>query len=117
MLILPITAKWFDMILNREKLEEYRAIKPYYTSRFKTIGLLNDDGSPNILATSTIVLRNGYSSQSRQVLVNVSLRIKQGKVEWGAEPGVDYYCLRIHSIEELYGTSETNWVTYDNERR
>lgn len=34
MLTLPIKKKWFDMIKTREKKEEYREIKPYYTTRF-----------------------------------------------------------------------------------
>lgn len=33
MLILPIKKQWFDMIASGEKKEEYREIKPYYTSR------------------------------------------------------------------------------------
>ena len=36
MLTLPIKKKWFDMILSGEKKEEYREIKPYYDSRFKS---------------------------------------------------------------------------------
>lgn len=43
MLILPTKKRWFDMILSGEKLEEYRDIKPYYTTRFKNIGLLTED--------------------------------------------------------------------------
>lgn len=30
---LTLTKKWFDMILSGEKTEEYRQIKPYWTSR------------------------------------------------------------------------------------
>ena len=37
MLTLPTMGKWFYMILSGEKKEEYREIKPYYTSRFKKI--------------------------------------------------------------------------------
>lgn len=35
MLTLPIMGKWFNMILSGDKQEEYREIKPYYTTRFK----------------------------------------------------------------------------------
>lgn len=35
MLVLPIKKKWFYMILTGEKREEYRDIKPYYTTRLK----------------------------------------------------------------------------------
>ena len=37
MLILPTKGKWFNMILSGDKREEYREIKPYYTTRFKKI--------------------------------------------------------------------------------
>ena len=37
MLTLPITRKWFDMILSGEKTEEYREVKPYYDSRFRRL--------------------------------------------------------------------------------
>ena len=33
MLVLPIKKKWFDMIINGEKQEEYRELKPYYHKR------------------------------------------------------------------------------------
>ena len=33
MLILPIERKWLNMILSREKKDEYREIKPYWTVR------------------------------------------------------------------------------------
>lgn len=35
-MILPIKKKWFDMIRSGEKKEEYREIKPYYDSRFRS---------------------------------------------------------------------------------
>lgn len=34
MLTIQINKKWFDMILSGIKTEEYREIKPYYTTRF-----------------------------------------------------------------------------------
>lgn len=97
MLVLPISAKWFDMILCGIKKEEYREIKPYYTSRFKTIGLLDRYGLPTVMKTR-IILRNGYSSTSRQAEVEVSLDIKKGREEWGAILGQEYYCLRIENV-------------------
>lgn len=94
MLILPIKQKWFDMILSGKKKEEYREIKPYYTKRFQTIGLLDRHGLPTT-AIKTVILRNGYSVNSRQVIADVAIDIKQGNPEWGAEPDKVYYCLLI----------------------
>ena len=97
MLILPIKKKWFDMILTGEKKEEYREIKPYYKSRFQTIGLLDRYGLPTIFEQH-IVFRNGYSATSPEIEATVTLDIKKGKEEWGASPGVEYYALKIVKI-------------------
>lgn len=97
MLILPIKKKWYDLILAGIKKEEYREIKPYYTKRFQTIGLLDGYGLES-LGTQKVILRNGYSADSRQVTVDVSIQIKKGREDWGAEPNKDYYCLQIKNI-------------------
>lgn len=89
MLILPIKKKWFDMIVSGEKKEEYREIKPYYDSRFKkTFGI-----------SGQIIFRNGYSKNSPEVVCKCTLRIGEGKPEWGARPGKAYYVLQIQKIE------------------
>lgn len=98
MLILPIKRKWFDMIISGEKKEEYREIKPYYKKRFQTIGLLDQYGLPTLL-TEEVVLRNGYAANSPQVIVTVSIDVKQGNPEWGAEPNKEYFCLQIKGIQ------------------
>ncbi len=97
MLILPIKKKWFDMIRSGEKTEEYREIKPYYRKRFETIGLLDTNGLP-VINTTRVIFRNGYSAKSPQFEAEVALNIKEGKPEWGAEPGVEYYVLKIRKI-------------------
>lgn len=97
MLILPTKGKWFHMILDRIKLEEYREIKPYYTTRFKTVGILDEYGLPTINKVN-VMFRNGYGANVPYFIANVSLDIKTGREEWGAEPGKEYYALRIHEI-------------------
>lgn len=99
-LILPIEGKWLDMILKGEKKEEYREIKKYYQTRFENIGLLDAYGLPR-LGTKEVVFRNGYSKQSRQVAAVVSMDIKEGREEWGAQKGIEYYTLKIHEVMEL----------------
>lgn len=81
MLILPIKKKWFDMIKSGEKEEEYREIKPYWTSRFthhlrKTIF--------NTYA-GHVVFKNGYKENSPAIRCVVEIRKGTGKEEWGAE--------------------------------
>ena len=100
-LILPIKRKWFDMILERIKKEEYREIKDYWTKRFQKIGLLDKYGDLTY-SGATVLFRNGYSSKSPAFLAYVSLDIKTGNPEWGAEEGVLYYTLKVHEIKETF---------------
>lgn len=89
-MILSIKKKWYDMILSGEKKEEYREIKPYYETRLPK--LFKEDGR------AVITLRNGYGKAcpSRDVLCE--LEIGEGKTEWGAESGKEYYILKILMI-------------------
>lgn len=99
MLTLPIKKKWFDMILSGEKLMEYRDIKPYYTSRFKSVGLLDEDEKPSG-KTTQIAFRNGYSSNSPSFIADVCLDIVYGYRRWGGEPSKLYYGLEILKIRD-----------------
>ena len=98
MLTLPIKKKWFIEILSGEKKEEYREIKPYYKSRFHTAGLIDRYGLPTI-SPARITFRNGYSANSPVIEAKCTLDIKTGRPEWGAEPGKEYYVLKIESVE------------------
>lgn len=97
MLTLPIKKKWFDMIKSGEKKEEYREIKPYYTSRFYSLVNIWVDNRQTIVP---ILFRNGYSSSSPTIKCLVTIGEGQGREEWGAQPGVQYYVLKILSVEE-----------------
>lgn len=105
MLTLPIKKKWFDMIKSGEKKEEYREIKPYYTTRF--YGRAYEHNVKNGFVKEyerkyiTILLRNGYSNNSPSIKCNVELSKGYGKQEWGAEPNKIYYVLKILSVEEV----------------
>lgn len=101
MLILPIKGKWFNMILSGNKKEEYREIKPYYTTRFRKIfEMYPNSNIPTGLDRQLIGFRNGYGSNRPQFIAMCSLDIKMGKEEWGAEPGKEYYALHIQEIRE-----------------
>lgn len=104
MLTLPIKKKWFDMILNGEKKEEYREIKPYYTSRFeKTLCDVNKQKRDEYTIYKTIKFRNGYSNKSLYLVAIVSIKKGIGKIEWGAELNKRYYVLKILEIKEVGG--------------
>lgn len=100
MLILPIKKKWFDMILSGEKKEEYRELKPYYRSRLHNEGFLDQYGLPT-LYQGAVLFRNGYAGNSPSFEALCSLDIKTGRPEWGAEPGKEYYVLKILDIREV----------------
>lgn len=97
MLTLPITQEWLHMIVTGEKLEEYREIKPYWTKRLQTIGLLDENENPT-LKTTNIALRNGYGRDAAEAVVRVTIKKSTGRKEWGAKPGEVYYVLRIREI-------------------
>lgn len=97
MLTLSIKKKWFDMILFGEKKEEYRDIKPYYDSRLRHAwqGSLIGGRAPR-----KIRFRNGYSASSPSFVATCTFDFGEGKPEWGAEPGKQYYRLHILSVEK-----------------
>ena len=97
-LVLPIKKKWFDMICSGEKTEEYREIKPYWTKRFHTIGLIDRYGFVIPHEPTRITLQNGYGKDAPYVHVWVVLNIAEGREEWGAEPGEPYYVLEIVKV-------------------
>ena len=104
MLTLPIVGKWFYMILSGEKGEEYRDIKPYYTSRFKKIfDMYPYSNIPYGTDKREIKFRNGYGRDKPEFVARCTLDIKTGREEWGAEPGKEYYTLKIHEITERSG--------------
>ncbi len=85
------------MIMSGEKTEEYREITPHYKSRFKNIFCMHPYSCiPAGGDTHEIMLRNGYSRKSPSGIVTVSLSIKTGRPEWGAEQGKEYFVLKIH---------------------
>ena len=77
------------MIVSGAKKEEYRDIKPYYTSRFRRFKTEEE---------MKIRLRNGYSRNSPSVVVACRLRKGTGLSEWGATPGKEYYILEILQV-------------------
>lgn len=100
MLTLPIKKKWFDMISAGQKLEEYREIKPYYEIRFRNLWQGSLIGYS---ARRKIAFKNGYNKGVPKIIATVTLDIGEGKPEWGAEPGKNYYILKIQNIERCAG--------------
>ena len=87
MLTLPIKKRWFDMIANGEKKEEYRSRSKYYQIRFDNAS--DDDGR------FLCVLQNGYAKNSPRLYCLVELSTGHGNPLWGADPDTQYYILKI----------------------
>lgn len=98
MLCLPIKMKWLEMIASGEKKDEYREIKPYWTTRFKNVFPFDGD-NPIPGHIVNIMLKEGYDINSPSLVVSVSLSIGTGREDWGAVKGELYYKLHIESIE------------------
>lgn len=104
MLTLPIKKKWFDMILSGGKKEEYREIKAYYKGRFFNLFDIIDQCGEKLInpfeenPEREILFRNGYDKDSPSFVAKCTLSIGDGKEEWGAEPGKQYFVLTINKI-------------------
>ena len=85
---LTIKKKWFDMIASGEKIEEYRTIKEYWTTR-----LVNRE-------YDAVLFRNGYEKDSPRLLIEYKgFHEGFGMVpEWGAPAREKVYILRLGEI-------------------
>ena len=84
---LTLKKKWFDMIASGEKKEEYREIKPYWSSR-----LIKKD-------FTHICFRNGYSKDAARLTIELKLLcVCTGRAEWGAVEDVPYFVLELGKI-------------------
>ena len=110
MLILPIEKKWFDMVLSGEKPEEYRAIKPYWTSRIlkwleyqksEEKAVMKMLGEQGTVKQMEVLFRNGYSSKSPSFIAMCTLKIGGGYEGWGAVKGEKYFAFAIHEVKAI----------------
>ncbi len=115
MLRLPIERKWLDMILSKEKDDEYRQIKPYWTVRIVHRLGFPDSERESVLellrkqrtqTAKPVILQNGYGADAPEVEVMCTVSIGTGKEEWGAAPGEEYIRFHIESIGKVLGVKE-----------
>lgn len=111
-MVLTIKREWLEKIRSGEKKEEYRALSPYYATRFKRfLGLelipasqaqvesaLRAAGS---VPFKDIILRAGYSLSAPATMISGYITISTGRPEWGAAEGKEYYVLHITGMEDL----------------
>ena len=112
-LTLSLKKPWFDKIKSGEKKEEYRECSEYWITRFsKLCGkfvLIYAGSHPHCicerrvmvscadLKCDRLVFTLGYpkagDTERRLVFKNPKIRIGQGRPEWGAEPGKQYFVI------------------------
>ena len=84
------------MIKTGEKKEEYREIKPFYTSRFQPF--------LKSYAPIHVRLKNGYRTNSPSIDILCRIGIGSGFPKWGAEDNKDDYILFIDKVYEATQT-------------
>lgn len=120
---LSLKKEWFDLTKSGEKKEDYRELNEYWFKRlvydYKKVfkycigsdwdeGLYINDGIHHILKSKRLMFgfnvynRNimtlGYPSKNfkERILVfeHAGIEIRDGKKEWGAVPGVEYFVIK-----------------------
>lgn len=89
-LYLVLKNPWYEMIKSGEKKEEYRDLSDFYKRRFY-------DKSGNLKSFDTLEFVLGYPKKEdmskRMFFKNPKITIGEGKPEWGAEPGKQYFII------------------------
>ena len=97
-LYLPLKAKWYEMIENGVKTEEYREIKPHWTRRF--IGMNQPlfsfrYGYQQANVKGYTHVKFSYGNTKRTMTFEIeSITIGKGKPEWGA-PTEDVFIIKL----------------------
>lgn len=85
---LTLKKKWFDMIASGEKTEEYREMKAYWYDR-----LMYDTGEG---FHEVVEFRHGYAKDAPRMRFAIDdITETTGRAEWGAEPGVEYFVIKL----------------------
>ena len=90
---LVLKKKWYDMIESGVKLEEYRDIKKYWTTR-----LVDDiqESQPKFKKIETVTFYLGYAKNRPKMQFKVvGVCVGAGVPEWGAELGKNYYVIKL----------------------
>lgn len=88
---LVLNYKWYNMIDSGEKPEEYRDTTPFYKSRIeKYIKALENDEEVYV------TFYKAYTKDRLRMTFRIDYIVKtEGKQEWGAKPGIIYYCIGL----------------------
>lgn len=112
MKILHLTLKkqWYQLIESGIKKEEYREIKDYWENRLCDDPQIDKSGwrfNFIVKQYDAVLFKNGYSKTARSMLVKwEGMKIGTGNPEWGAEPGKEYFVIKLGEI--INPTDEKN---------
>lgn len=101
---LTLTKQWFDLWFHpdpdKRKNEEYRELKPSWIKKFKSVVEDNVINSKYDCAHAYNgwAFSEKYRNGKREIL---SIHIGKGREEWGAEPGKDYFVIKLGEIMSL----------------
>jgi hypothetical protein len=98
---LTLKKKWFDMIASGEKIEEYREIKMYWAIRLmggfpSTFGI--DKKNPDFKDFDYIHFTDGYNRPRSLNVKCEGIEFGEGNPEWGANPGQEYFVIKLGEI-------------------
>ena len=103
---LTLKKKWFDLILSREKKEEYREIKDYYDGRLASKSVINAGTAsesvvwrPHHNRFDAIQFRNGYAKNAPKMLVECKcIRIGTPRTEWSDNAQGEHFIISLGNI-------------------
>lgn len=93
-LILHLKGQWYDKIEFEGKLEEYRDYKEYWFKRLVEEGNFSTKEIRKFKDFDTITFVYGYTKRKMIFECN-GIEIGTGKPEWGAEPGREYFVIKL----------------------
>lgn len=89
---LVLKKKWYDMIASGEKKEEYRELKAYWIDRLSESLEPCWFGHPY----DSVTFYLGYAkNRPSMTFVVDGIEIRNGREEWGAEPGKKYFVIKL----------------------
>lgn len=115
MLTLTTKLARLRQVVKGEITEDYREITPYWTKRFVNLLGFGESDEQTII-NNLRENRKGTTEAEREVLFSangaisvravVTVSIGEGRREWGAEEGVEYFVLKIKELKEITDMSE-----------
>jgi hypothetical protein len=117
MKVLNLTLKrqWFEMIASGEKTEEYREKNDYWISRLCDFDkCLKTNSYEHFKDFNAVHFYNGWACSTKyqnfQVVCN-GIELREGKPEWGAEPGKKYFVIKLGERIHTHSDRGNEYVT------